>query len=527
VIADILGTKHTRHKRNGLEEGEDALCRMCGDALETDSHVLWECAHPVLATARMALCKKVRSKWREAGLGMGELVVANLLWRLDERGTALCRSASEVGTALRDSDARRCALLENALLGHTLDTTGLYSDRAGLFGEGWLTLLGELGLSRADAMNALVEVANALQGAAGTLSIWKAFTCVLEVSDRTVAGEPREQVSYSTSFREWAAETRARLRQDGIEDDEPYRLLASAGAMGMASGDMANFACMVQDWSDTMEGGGAEAVDALAWATDLTDAIQGAGEAVANDRHQRGCTIITARNTAREDAKAKALDRRRLLLRDPAQDHDAMSRERLKKSIAKLRPKQQRIGTRGGRAKQPKKSDCEAARAATERGDDSRVAMSDAREASREKARGRVEAEDIRPEARSLRKRRTPAQGAEGQASNRARTDSADGRQDNDRRQNRTADAPTRTPILLIEPAARRPGLRSSKKRRADESGTAEERANTKRTTATRRPVTGATKRAATTTAVQHTDRSKRARTREERATGTAIREPD
>lgn len=79
VVADILGTKHTRQRRNGLEEGEDTMCRLCGDALETDSHVLWECVHPALTNVRVALSKKVYTKWRGAGMGTEEIAVASLL----------------------------------------------------------------------------------------------------------------------------------------------------------------------------------------------------------------------------------------------------------------------------------------------------------------------------------------------------------------------------------------------------------------------------------------------------------------
>lgn len=107
----------------------------------------------------------------------------------------------------------------------------------------------------------------------------------------------------------------------------------------MANDDMANFACMVQDWSDSLEGGGPGAADALAWASDLADAIRGASDAVASDRRRRGCASITARDRAREDAKAKALDRRIRILQRTTRDSGGTSAARLKRSILKLRMK--------------------------------------------------------------------------------------------------------------------------------------------------------------------------------------------
>jgi hypothetical protein len=102
--------------------------------------------------------------------------------------------------------------------------------------------------------------------------------------ERDVVGEPRDQVSHSASFREWATELRARLRDEAVEDDEPYRLLAGAGASGMSTSDMANFACLVQYWADGMDGGGSDAIEAATWAADTTEALRVAGATVAQDR---------------------------------------------------------------------------------------------------------------------------------------------------------------------------------------------------------------------------------------------------
>jgi hypothetical protein len=445
----------------------------------------------------------------------------------------LCKSTADIRAALQDSDPRRHALLEQALLGHTLDITGLLSDRAGLFGRGWLTLLEELGLEGAEAMNALVEVANVLQGPSGTLAIWKAFTSVLEVPDRTVVGEPKEQISHSASFREWAAETRDRLRSEGIEDDEPYRLLAGAGAMGMSNSDMSNFACMVQAWSDGMEEGGEAALDAAGWAASTTDAIESASEIVAEDRLERGCRTIKAREKAREDAKASALDRRERLLGDKTQHHGAEGRERLRRSIAKLKLRQTRARTTTKKQKQTKVREDTVVAEVETCADDAQATMSSARTATRARAMRHAEDQDPRPEARSLRKRRPPVAGSTGQPTSRARNETADDRATAVQQQRRKA-ADSRAASALNAPqgnsvakAAQHPGpaAGSSTKRRAQDSDAAQEQTSKRRTTT--RPTAGAGKRAATVQAAPEGDRAKRARTREERATGTTIKEPD
>jgi len=338
MVADILGTKHTRHRRAGLEDGEDALCRLCGEELETDSHVLWECKHPVTVDARKLVSKAVRTSWRKAGLGTTELAVAHALWGLRQDGTVRCRRSSDITKMFGDTGNELAAKLEEALLGHTLDVSGMYADRAGLFGKGWLRLLCAAGLERQRALNALAAVANTLQGPSGTQTIWRAFTTALDETDCALVGRVPAQVSYAGAFTDWAAGIRQRLRVTGVDDDMPYRVLATAGAIGMAAVDMADFACLVQDWIEGTEQGEPQVAE---WAADLTEAIELAGATVANDRYHRGCRKITARDRARADAKGRALDRRQALARLDTTGNevvDARSREILQRSIAKLRP---------------------------------------------------------------------------------------------------------------------------------------------------------------------------------------------
>jgi hypothetical protein len=336
VVADILGTMHTQHRRGGLEDC-DALCRLCGDALETDSHVLWECKHTATGAVRRRLSKKVHTAWRAAGLGSRELAVVNALWCLKEDDTVKCRSAASIADLLGPYAEQEARLLEEALLGHTLDTSGLYSDRAGLFGRGWLKLLRMLGLTKPAALDALVAVAGVLQGSDGTQAIWRAFTTVLDTPERGVAGGVASQLLDAAAFGTWAADLRGRLRDEGVEDDGPYRALSSASATGMSTQDMSNFLCLVQDWIDAIELGDAEiSADVRTWADTLPEAIELAEAAVAQDRRARGRRKITARERARADAKNKALERRTDLLRGPLLGNTRRDKELLRKSIAKL-----------------------------------------------------------------------------------------------------------------------------------------------------------------------------------------------
>jgi hypothetical protein len=352
TVADILGTRHTQHRRNGLEDTDCTLCRLCGDELETDSHVLWECKHSAVGQARRALSKEVRSAWRESGLGLDGLAVVHALWGLDDSDAVRCKTTRDLRRTLGCDMTQQAAKLEAAMLGHTLDVTGMYSDRLGLFGNGWLVLLEDLGLQRAQALNALVAVARVLQGTHGTLAIWKAFTSTLDTQDRTAVCSVKSQLRTAHGFEEWAAEMRQRLREEGVEDDEPFRVLAAASATGMANKDMDDFACLVQGWVEGTMENDSTAEDLRCWAKDTAEAIEMAGATIAADRNKRGCRKIAARDRARADAKAKATDRKRGLLESGKPEWaNAAGRETLRKAIAKLTGgRQTRIAVTGNRS---------------------------------------------------------------------------------------------------------------------------------------------------------------------------------
>ena len=160
-------------------------------------------------------------------------------------------------------------------MGHTLDVSGMYSDRLGLFGKGWLELLEGLGLSTPEALDAMVDVANVLQGNGGAPAIWRAFTAALDTTDHECesVGEVRKRASHAAAYTAWSEAVRKRLRVEGVDDDGPYRMLASMGATGMDSGDTANFSCLVQDWLEAVDGDFGAEQDVRTWAADISEAI--------------------------------------------------------------------------------------------------------------------------------------------------------------------------------------------------------------------------------------------------------------
>jgi hypothetical protein len=308
MVASILGTKHTQHRRGGLDDGDDPMCRTCGQHLETDNHVIWECTHIPLVRARQALSKRVKAAWRRSGLGLRELAVAQLLWVLNADGSVLCTGDDHIRQLLGADEATCAGLLAASLLGHTLDTTGIATERNGLFGRGWVTLLGSLGMDRPDALNALVEVANELHGPKGTFAIWKAFTESLEENHCSTADDPTDPTGAADpQYLEWLLDVRTELRSQAVEDDEPFRTLSAMTASGMTSDDRLEFQDLVTSWivqNDIMD------PDRFGWATSLADAVLMARAHVWDSRQQRGRRMIKVRDLARADAKLVAAERR-------------------------------------------------------------------------------------------------------------------------------------------------------------------------------------------------------------------------
>lgn len=299
--------------------------------------MLWECKHTAVGQTRRALSKEVRSAWRASGLGLDGLAVVHALWGLDDSDAVRCRTTRDLRRTLGSDMEQQAAKLEAAMLGHTLDVSGMYSDRLGLFGKGWLVLLEDLGLTKAQALNALVAVARVLQGTHGTLAIWKAFTSTLDTQERTPVGFVKSQGRTAQDFEEWTVGMRQRLRDEKVEDDAPFRALAAASATGMTNKDMDDFACLVQGWVEGTTEDDSTAEDLRSWAKDIAEAIEMAGATVATDRNKRGCQKIAARERARADMKAKAADRKQELLESGKPEWaGASGRETLKKAIAKL-----------------------------------------------------------------------------------------------------------------------------------------------------------------------------------------------
>ena len=70
--------------------------------------------------------------------------------------------------------------IDAALTPRSDDPTGLYSDRVGLLGQGWVGVLEECGLTTAKAEHLVFALAKAIQGPKGVRTIWGGFTSKLQ-----------------------------------------------------------------------------------------------------------------------------------------------------------------------------------------------------------------------------------------------------------------------------------------------------------------------------------------------------------
>jgi hypothetical protein len=300
VTASILGTKYTQHRRGGLDADDDPMCRLCGVHLETDDHVLWRCRHGTMVQARQALSRRVKAAWRAAGLGLGEVEVARLLWTLDADGAVRCGSSGDIDGLLGMDRTDEACLLKGALLGHTLDDSGVAAERNGMFGAGWLGLLQRLGLRRHEALDALVAVSGTLHGDKGTSTLWRAFTTTLEMAAAESPPSP------DADFDVWLLGVREQLREEGVAEDEPYRALSAMAAVGVTATNRTDFTYAVECWvglsTECRAGPGAPRC--------LSEVVLAARAQVVDARRRAGRKQIMARDLARADAKMVAMERR-------------------------------------------------------------------------------------------------------------------------------------------------------------------------------------------------------------------------
>jgi hypothetical protein len=307
-VAGILGTRYTQHRRLQLDETQDPICRLCGEELETGDHIIWECKNPLLRKVRRKLSLDVRTIWRVAGLGQKELSEAHLLWRLDSDDAVICKGVSDISELL-EPNGERCAisdLIKQALLGHTLDTSGMALERAGFFGGGWIPLLEELGLSRDGALTTLATLTGLLHGPDGTQAVWSAFTAGLENANPTKATDMQTQpVSCDMEFEEWRASVRSQLRAKGCEDNQVFRMVTIMSSSGYSQADRDEFTWAVTIWDEGIELGEESEY------TRLQDAIRGAFGEVVACRRARSEPLISIREAIRAEIKAKAFDRMR------------------------------------------------------------------------------------------------------------------------------------------------------------------------------------------------------------------------
>ena len=171
LMSQTLGTLATQWRAR--TEAEGTKCRVCGDAEETNMHVLWKCARNVkIAAARQEMEKEVAAAFREAGMSEEMLVQAGMLWRLHGDG------AARVGADITEAKLVKWGL-EPEVAGKTVQAvqevggSGLRYARAGLLGQGVLEIWRLCGL-REDELPVLAEsvMAKLWQG---TAKVWKAF----------------------------------------------------------------------------------------------------------------------------------------------------------------------------------------------------------------------------------------------------------------------------------------------------------------------------------------------------------------
>ena len=78
-----LPTQGEKLLRGEIEAGQEQLCRVCGQELETQSHVLWGCQGRAVAAARREVVNRLRVMWREGGLSLDGIQEVEALWKLD------------------------------------------------------------------------------------------------------------------------------------------------------------------------------------------------------------------------------------------------------------------------------------------------------------------------------------------------------------------------------------------------------------------------------------------------------------
>ena len=181
MLAGILGTAEVQDRR-GQEVGGEAqygsLCRLCGKAAETNSHVLWECEDDgAMVRARRELVRRVRTVFRQSGLSEEGVKVMCSIWALEPEGRVVVEKWEDLEGDLRRAGKGDLArIMGSALVKRSHDPTSLLLDRAGFLGTGWVELMVAQGLTERRARRVMSAVVKELlHGKRGVRCLWQRF----------------------------------------------------------------------------------------------------------------------------------------------------------------------------------------------------------------------------------------------------------------------------------------------------------------------------------------------------------------
>ena len=223
VLSCILGTLDIQLMRGHVSVDSCLKCRMCGKNWETVGHVLWECTSEYVVEPRAVLVAELEHACATIGDGLCDVLAA--LWKLGAEGQVESADWATLKTNLteNDSDRRLTTLvhkIDAALTPRSDDPTGLYSDRVGLLGNGWVGVLEECGLTTSKAEHLVFSLTRAIHGPKGVRRIWGGFTSKLQALSLEAGTGPGETPRHLTTEQEglWIRIQAIREELVGSED---------------------------------------------------------------------------------------------------------------------------------------------------------------------------------------------------------------------------------------------------------------------------------------------------------------------
>jgi hypothetical protein len=266
---------------------------------------MWECTHQAVGCARRSLSLRIRTLQRRSGLPLDSLAIAHSLWALDSTNCVRSPTIEDLvhGTSPDGLAASVTESLCSTAFRHTLDTSGLYADRAGFFSAGWPDALCALGLDPDTALDTLANMALLLAGDKGTITIWDAFTSSLHT---TCEIPPCLVVPPAP----WRSELIRQLAEYGSllpehADDAASRALATMATRVMTQCDGETFMFMISSWLDPDCD-----PDSRALAEDLPEMILLALAEVQSSRRSRGLKAASLHDRLRAEKRLKGITTR-------------------------------------------------------------------------------------------------------------------------------------------------------------------------------------------------------------------------